>query len=344
MQKLTRTYLANGDPMSDTMTSDTTRTSSRIIKYDELKPCFNAFIDTRTPGSDKKENFTIIGPGVSENPEQFVHIAEPHGFNIGGARQPPGCTNSQHSHNTVEVFYVHSGHWRFDLGEHGEDAQVALSPGDLISIPTSVFRGFTNIGQTPGFLWAVLGGDDPGRVLWAPQVFEMASTYGLVLLDDGSLIDTARGEVIPEGKSPMPVTSRAQVEALISYSKDELEACVARSGTYGPRGPLDRLSGVSETLLVGAGRMDWPHGFRISEILITPGAAIPAHRLDVPDVWFVQSGNAIVTLQGTTTIVGPGDTITFPRHEPRCMRNAGAEPVRMVAVRGGDIEAPLLWS
>ena len=74
------------------------------------------------------------------------------------------------------------------------------------------------------------------------------------------------------------------------------------------------------------------------------GAAIPAHRLDVPDVWFVQSGNAIVTLQGTTTIVGPGDTITFPRHEPRCMRNAGAEPVRMVAVRGGDIEAPLLWS
>jgi mannose-6-phosphate isomerase-like protein (cupin superfamily) len=344
MQKLTKIFLANGDPMSDTMTRDTTRTSSRIIKYDELKPCFNAFIDSRTPGSDKKENFTIIGPGVSENPEQFVHIAEPHGFNIGGARQPPGCTNSQHSHRTVEVFYVHSGHWRFDLGEHGEDAQVALSPGDLISIPTSVFRGFTNIGQTPGFLWAVLGGDDPGRVLWAPQVFEMASTYGLVLLEDGSLIDTARGEVIPEGKSPMPVTSRAQVEALISYSKDELEACVARSGTHGPRGPLDRLSGVSENLLVGAGRMDWSHGFRISEILITPSVGIPAHRLDVPDVWFVQSGNAIIKLQGTTTIVGPGDTMTFPRREPRSMRNVGDEPVRMVAVRGGDAEASLLWS
>ena len=85
----------------------------RIVRSDELRPCFDAFIDTRTPGSDKKENFTIIGPGVSENPNQHVHIAEPHGFNIGGARQPPGCVNSQHSHDTVEVFFVHKGTWSF---------------------------------------------------------------------------------------------------------------------------------------------------------------------------------------------------------------------------------------
>jgi hypothetical protein len=62
---------------------------ARIVRYADLKPCYNAFIDTRTPGSEAKENFTIIGPGVSENPDQHVHIAEPHGFNIGGARQPP---------------------------------------------------------------------------------------------------------------------------------------------------------------------------------------------------------------------------------------------------------------
>ena len=49
-------------------TNETTRpqiASSRIVRYSDLRPCFNAFIDTRTPGSDKKENFTIIGPGVS---------------------------------------------------------------------------------------------------------------------------------------------------------------------------------------------------------------------------------------------------------------------------------------
>ena len=61
----------------DPMNTDTD--SPRIVRYADLVPCFDAFIDTRTPGSDKKENFTIIGPGVSENPNQHVHIAEPHG-------------------------------------------------------------------------------------------------------------------------------------------------------------------------------------------------------------------------------------------------------------------------
>ena len=66
---------------------------ARVVRYGDLVPCTNAFIDTRTPGSDAKENFTIIGPGVAENPEQHVHITEAHGFNVGGARQPPRCIN-----------------------------------------------------------------------------------------------------------------------------------------------------------------------------------------------------------------------------------------------------------
>ena len=85
------------------------RLLDRVVRYADLEPCYDAFVDCRTPGSEAKENFTIIGPGVSENPAQHVHIAEPHGFNIGGARQPPGCVNSRHSHNTAEVFVVHTG-------------------------------------------------------------------------------------------------------------------------------------------------------------------------------------------------------------------------------------------
>ncbi|MBC7521749.1 MAG: cupin, partial [Sandarakinorhabdus sp.] len=33
----------------------------RVVRYADLVPCYNAFIDTRTPGSEAKENFTIIG-------------------------------------------------------------------------------------------------------------------------------------------------------------------------------------------------------------------------------------------------------------------------------------------
>ena len=32
----------------------------RIVRYGDLRPCYNAFIDTRSPGSEAKENFTIM--------------------------------------------------------------------------------------------------------------------------------------------------------------------------------------------------------------------------------------------------------------------------------------------
>ncbi|MDH3645035.1 MAG: cupin domain-containing protein, partial [Gammaproteobacteria bacterium] len=155
--------------------------ASRLVCYSDLKPCTTAFVDTRTPGSDEKENFTIIGPGVSESPDQYVHIDLPHGFNIGAARQPPGCVNSQHSHETAEVFVIHSGRWAFRLGPEAKDGEVVLEPGDTISIPIHVFRGFENVGDVQGFMFAVLGGDDPGHVTWAPYVFEAAEAHGLVL-------------------------------------------------------------------------------------------------------------------------------------------------------------------
>ena len=45
-----------------------------IVRYGDLKPCRTAFIDAHTPGSDQKENFTIIGAGVTESADQHVHI------------------------------------------------------------------------------------------------------------------------------------------------------------------------------------------------------------------------------------------------------------------------------
>lgn len=329
--------------MSETHVKTRQSLEDRVVKYVDLKPCFDAFIDTRTPGSDRKENFTIIGPGVSENPNQHVHIAEPHGFNIGGARQPPGCTNSQHSHDTAEVFYVHSGKWRFDLGEHADDAQIELSPGDLISIPTNVFRGFTNIGETEGYLWAVLGGDDPGRVLWAPKVFDMARDYGLILLEDGMLVDTNKGESVPNGKAPMPVTSRAQVNALDVYTDAQLAGCVIRSGACEQAGAFSRFEGVHEAMLIGPSPIDWQHGFTLSEIVLDAAAELPTHTLTVPDVYFVQSGSVSVFVDGEKTELTVGDTLTIPCGASRRLFNSGDQTACLVAVRGGDQSPEIGW-
>ncbi|MEM1267166.1 MAG: cupin, partial [Pseudomonadota bacterium] len=71
-----------------------TEIEARIVRYGDLRPYKTAFIDAHTPGSDQKENFSIIGGGVSESPDQHVHITIPHGFNLGAAGQPPKCRNS----------------------------------------------------------------------------------------------------------------------------------------------------------------------------------------------------------------------------------------------------------
>lgn len=306
----------------------------RIVRYGDLRPCLNAFIDTRTPGSETKENFTIIGPGVSENPDQHVHISEPHGFNIGGARQPPHCTNSQHSHDTAEVFVVHSGEWRFDFGEHGEDAQLHASAGDIVSFPIHAFRGFTNVGPDTGFLWSVLGGDDPGRVTWAPRVFELARDYGLVLMENGSLVDRAAGQTLPEGVAPMPATSAEQVAAMRRMTAADAAGLVLRAGEGSER---NLAPGVAAVAVIGrAGRMDWPHGFRVDRLAFEGGGAIDTETVERPEVVFVQSGTIEAVIDGESAVLAGGDTITFPVGRSRALRSEGGAVV--FRVLGGDAE------
>lgn len=304
----------------------------RIVRYTELKPCFDAFIDTRTPGSDKKENFTIIGPGVSENPNQHVHIAEPHGFNIGGARQPANCVNSQHSHDTAEVFYVHKGTWSFDMGETGEDARITLKPGDLISIPTNVFRGFQNIGEDIGYLWAVLGGDNPGKVLWAPDVFEMARNYGLVLLENGSLVDTGKGETVPDHVKIMSVTSDEQIAKLDVYTDAQLRGCCITADEISG---VKISQGVTTRQLVGRdAKLSWAHGFEIFHNTIETGHTQPSEVLGVPDVVFVHKGELTVKVNGETWVLRSGDTATIPKNAARSFANTGTDRLEFVRVIG----------
>lgn len=305
----------------------------RIVRYKDLKPCFDAFIDTRTPGSDQKENFTIIGPGVSENPNQFVHITEPHGFNIGGARQPPGCVNSQHSHDTVEVFFVHSGTWSFNLGEHGEDAKVTLRRGDVISIPTQLFRGFENIGQDVGYLWAILGQDDPGRVLWAPNVFEMAKEYGLVLMENGRLIDTRGGGVVPEGVLPMPITSAEQVAKMHKFSNDDLRRCCIMSDEEVSTQSND---GMTRRMLIGLkAKLNWEHGFTLDHVTLDSQAKTKTMSLNVSDIIFVHKGLLTVILNNEDKCeLGEGDTMTVPREQSRQFFNNTDHKVEFLRVLG----------
>jgi len=324
--------------------------AERLVRYDDLRPCTTAFIDTRTPGRQEKENFTIIGPGVAENPDQHVHIEKPHGFNIGGARQPPGCINSQHSHETAEVFVIHSGSWAFYLGPDCEDGEVVLGPGDTISIPVHVFRGFKNVGEDVGYMFAMLGGDNPGHVTWAPYVFDSAAEYGLILLEDGSLVDTTKGETIPEGKKAMTATTQEDIAKLRRMTTDEMAECVVLrdelhlecAGTLTPTGfrecPIIGASSPSESL--GAGKMAWSHGFQLRYVALDPGARSRRHVREEEEVILLQEGELTLHFDEGDIVIGPGDVFTVPVGKARSFSNDSSEMTEFYIVRGGDHPSP----
>lgn len=328
---------------------------SGLVRYADLIPCVTAFIDTRTPGSDRKENFTIIGPGVAENPAQFVHISDPHGFNIGGARQPPGCVNSQHSHETEEVFLVNSGRWRFLTGEHAEGPSIDLEPGDVISLPTNVFRGFENVGEQAGFLFAVLGGDNPGRVTWAPHVIREASDHGLILLENGSLIDTRGGEEIPAGARPVQPLGAAEAAAFRQLSPEELACAVIRYPCSQPEkavGGLSNDSGVVELPLIGAenrrermpaGAIGYDHGFHLRLLMLSPGAAVNMHSRQEREVLLTHQGPVHVRTPAGGVVLGSGDTLSIPVGMPRSFCNPEAQSAAVFIVRAGNSPSAAVW-
>lgn len=332
-----------------------TKIEQRIIRFNDFIPCTTAFIDARTPGSDKKENFCLIGGGVAENPGQVTHIKIPHGFDIGAARQPHGCKNSHHSHDTEEVFMVFSGDWKFTWGQQGEDGEAVLSAGDTISIPTKVFRGFENVGADDGFMFSVLGLDESGsagHVTWAPYVFHQAKSHGLVLMEDGRLIDTVAGEQVPDNANEYtPISSE---EAATQFHKLTLEGmlnCVTLKDEtpYLSAGGLSQLPNVTERAIIGCenpsenigqGKMEWKHGFHVRHLTIEPNSRIPAHIRQEEEVIIVQQGELTVEAVNQSADLGPGDVFTAPINESRSYQNNTSQHLQAFVVRGGDHPKP----
>ena len=291
-------------------------TAPTTVRYGELIPCKTAFIDAHTPGSDQKENFTIIGGGVSESADQHVHITTPHGFNIGAAGQPPKCRNSLHSHRTAEVFFVLSGRWRFFWGRHGTAGEVVLEEGDIIDIPTGIFRGFENIGTDYGMIMAILGGDDAGGgVIWAPQVIEDARDHGLILGENGKLYDSKAGQTPPEGVHPMPTLTDAELADFPELSPMQVVGWGVRR--YNDMTALARHRPCKVIGATGIIR-DKP-GFEVDLITRTSATDTP-HAHDRASVLMPMRGHWRVTWgQGADAgaeVLAPGDTMSVPAGLP----------------------------
>ena len=312
----------------------------RIVRYGELKPCKTAFIDAHTPGSDQKENFTIIGGGVSESPDQHVHIRDTPGFNIGAAGQPPKCRNSLHSHTTAEVFFVLKGRWRFFWGLHGTAGEFIAEEGDIFNIPTGIFRGFENVGTDYGMIMAILGGDDAGGgVTWAPHVIEEATAHGLVLGENGVLYDTKKGQELPHNVSPMPLLSAEQLK---DFPEVPVENVVPR---YVARyWDLMALAGKKPAKVIGTDALlkDKP-GFEV-DFLTRGSIADEMHSHDKHVVLMPMRGHWTLRLDGYETVLNPGDTALINPQEAHALAPSMTGEASLYRVTATDDPAGATWT
>lgn len=311
----------------------------RIVRYGELVPCRTAFIDAHTPGSDQKENFTIIGAGVSESPDQHVHIQETPGFNIGAAGQPPRCRNSLHTHRTAEVFFVLKGRWRFFWGRWGTAGEVVLEEGDVFDIPTGIFRGFENIGTDYGMIMSILGGDDAGGgVVWAPQVLEEARHHGLILAETGVLYNTNRGKQVPTGIEPMAPLTETELKA---YPETPVQQVVR--GYVARYWDLMALAQEAPCQVIGERGVirDRP-GFEL-EFLTRHSISTEAYHLPHHEVLMIMRGHWRLAWEGGATVLGPGDTCAVPPGLPHSLMPTMTGEASLYRVMNTDDPAGPTW-
>jgi len=290
----------------------------RIIEPTDFIADTEAFVDVRIERSRGKASYSFIGPGVSQNADQKINLAEPHGFNVGAASMPSGAVNNPHLHYTAEVFICTNGSFRFDIGRDASQS-LDMGVGDVFAAPTWVFRSFTNTGPDDSWVFVALGGDDTGGIIWSPDILREAADTGLHLAPDYSLIDTTTGGDASGAIAPI---DDATLEAVDHYTDAELEAQVVR-----------------------ADERAWSNAALLSSVLeghgcVEPGHSTGLHRLHQPQVLLLADGEWQITMN-----TGPDrcdakpaarSLVSVPAGTLRDFANLGSTPAVAAVICGTD--------
>lgn len=338
----------------------------RVIPFSSLRYSTEAFIDYRIPGCAPKYNYALIGPGVSQNPAQPVNLREPHGFNVGGVSMPHGTTNPPHMHFTCEVFLCARGDWQIHWGFNPERLEAGVTEGDVVTVPTWIYRGFQNIGVDDGFLFTALGGDDTGGILWGPTTLEAAAAQGIHLTEDYRIIDEQQGQSLaPDMKRLKPMTAE-EIAALRKWSPAEMERRVVRfknlqwsrqalldSGLPGCGGELAPVIGLG----LGEDReqvapVNNAHGFSIEWLKLPPGGGVSRHQLTEKQVVIVKQGELQISVEASdgiaqSRLTGAAqgwDSMALPADSWRVLHNPGHGVMLAWLITAGDHRKRIRWA
>lgn len=335
--------------------------ADRLIRYEDLVPCTLAFIDCKIPGSDRKVNYSIIGAGVTQSADQVVNLAEPHGFALGVAAMPHGVTNNLHMHYTAEVFMIYRGEWVFRWGPEGKDGEITGRAGDVLSIPTWIFRGFTNTGPDDSWIFTLLGRDESGGVVWHPTILETAAEHGLYLTRDNMMVDTATGAAKPNDADLIAPLSPDVIAGMRSYSEADMRARMVSADelVWSRAALLDHvLPGHASALapVIGAGMTEDrdaqakivnPHGFMLEWLRIPPGDQVGPFRLAAKQVLIIRQGSLEIELGAdgavTRAVAEPWSTFSVPENAWRTLRSIGDQEVLVSVTTAGDARPSIDW-
>jgi len=313
---------------------------SRLAKFEELIPSTVPFVEGKLKGHQDRKNYSVIGPGVSEDAKQNVKIAEAHGFNIGAVSAAPNNGSGLHSHTTAEVFLIHSGSWRFYWGNDGKEGEVILDRGDVASFPTNMFRGFQNVSDEEALMFVVLGENDPGVITWTPKILKEAKESGMLLMDDSSLIDIEKQKV-PEGKKTTEPLGDKELEKFDHYTSEEIEKFVIRhndSNNYvdDTQYSFNSIINYLETFEIHGKNFEprIPHktGFGLS-LLKGNKAHIHSYSKDLSEVFHCLSGEWEITCDEEKVVIGSRDTFSVPKKSLRSIKQISKDQGSLFIIR-----------
>ncbi len=338
---------------------------ARFIPFDGLRYSTEAFIDYRIPGCGPKKNYALIGPGVSQNPNQPVSLREKHGFQVGGVSMPAGTTNPPHMHFTAEVFICTKGRWQMHWGFDPDPLKAEIGEGDIFTVPTWIYRGFQSLGPDDAFMFTGLGRDDTGGILWGPWTLDAAREQGVHLTEDYRIIDEQQGQQWNDNDKRLQPMTPAEINALRKWTPEQMaRRCVrfadldwsadalldsAMPGCGGQLAPVIGL-GMSQDRNHLAPVQN-AHGFSIEWLRLPPGGGVSRHKLEDKQVLVVYRGQFELAVQGAqapVVIAAKGthqgwDSFAMPADTWRSYRNTGPDEVVVMVMTPGDHRKNLVW-
>lgn len=350
---------------------------ARFIPASGLRYSTDAFIDYRIPGCGPKKNYALIGPGVSQNPNQPVSLREKHGFQVGGVAMGPGVTNPPHMHFTAEVFICTRGSFHLHWGFNPDRLEYPLAEGDIASIPTWIYRGFQSQGTAQGgegFMFTALGQDDTGGILWGAATLEAAREQGVHLTEDYKIIDEQLGGKWDASMKRLQPMTPQEVGQLRRWSPQQMRQRVVKFAQldWSSHALLDSdLPGCGASIapVIGHGMSAErnhlapimnAHGFSIEWLKIPAGGSVSCHQLAAKQVLAVYQGSVDIfidnqpfaaadTAKNATKITAHGDaqgndSYAMPANVWRSYRNASKHDAVMLVMTPGDERKRITWA